>query len=322
MPSFAINKHHHLATLNQIKSPVWSYSITGGGAIAEGLAAIRQSIDIIIRTTKGTDPLRPEFGSDVYKYHDHPTSKAIPLVKMAILNAIRTWEPRVIITSIKHRQETAHVFFHIGYKLTDGSLIDALTVDIGNGGITTDAVPKRLILQGLFPPNPLLYQYQISGSLNDQSMLPAPPISGFPDRNALFNWVAENWLNYGQWYLTGDAVVGYINPEFTKGSLTIALIALKMFSGGIPALPIGYKYVVSITQEGVNHTSTSELYTPEDVRQWAQDHITDLGDWQTATNPGSFSEDWNEDWEIYTSVLLIYTALAHNLTIAVTTEEI
>lgn len=314
-----------LASLSDIKSPVWTYSITGGGAIAEGLSAIRQCIDIIIRTTPGTDPLRPHFGSDVYKYQDHPVHVAIPNIKKAILEAVALWEKRVTITRIQHRVggtgEESRLYFDIGYILTDQGLNDLITVAIGNGGINTGTGAKRLILQGYFPVNPSNFQYQVRCILNGAEILPAPPVNGFSDRFSLYQWVKENWLNYGQWYLNAESIVGYMNPTYTTGTLTISLIAKNKFFGGIPVLSIGDKYVVTITVDGQQYQNSSDLFTADQVRQWAQDNVGELGAWSLETNPGSFNDDYSDDFDIYRQLLVVYTDKAENVTIEIYTES-
>ena len=311
-----------MPTLSQIKSPVWTVSIAGSGTIAEGIAAIRQCIDIIIRTTKGTDPLRPLFGSDVFKYQDAPVSIAIPNIKKAILEAVSIWETRVSISKIVHKAEVGHLYFDVHYKLKDQNLTDALTVDIGKGAIITDVQKKPLILIGYFPPNPSNFQLQISLILDSKTMLPLPPDQGFADGFEMYAWVKENWLNYGTWYLNNDSIVGYIKPLYTTGSLTISILTKNRFSGGIPALPISYTYHVEITVDGVLYESSENLFTPGQVRQWAEDNLGYLGFWQVVTNPGAFNEDYNEDFEIYLQLLVIYTSQAQNVVIEITTEPV
>lgn len=313
-----------MATKAQIKSAIWTYSIAGGGAISEGLTAIRQCIDIIIRTTKGTDPLRPEFGSEVYKWADRPANVAIPNIKKEILNAISTWEKRVTITNINHRIVTdtdtngSRVIFEIGYKLNQDILTDSLTLIVGGGSVITGVSKKRLILQGLFPPNPSGFQYLISGLLDGANIVPLAPENGFADPYELYTWVKTNWLNYGQWYLTAEALVGYVNPQYGTGNLSISILTKNRFQGGIPRLQIGYKYAVSITVDGVEYTNEIDLFTPDQVRQWAQDNLGYLGLWQIVSNPGSFNDDFSEDFEIFLQLLVIYTAQATSVIISIT----
>jgi hypothetical protein len=189
---------------------------------------------------------------------------------------------------------------------------------VGGGSIITGVSKKRLILQGLFPPNPSGFQYLIAGSLDGASIVPLAPENGFTDPYELYLWVKTNWLNYGQWYLTAEALVGYINPQYGTGNLSISILTKNRFQGGIPRLQIGYKYAVSITVDGTEYTNEIDLFTPDQCRQWAQDNLGYLGLWQIVTNPGSFNDDFSEDFEIFLQLLVIYTAQATSVIISIT----
>jgi phage baseplate assembly protein W len=310
-----------LATITQIKSPVWAYSILGGGAISEGLSAIRQCIDIILRTTKGSDPLRPEFGSDVYTYQDAPVNIAIPNIKKSILEALNTWEPRVTVQKVNHIGDVSKLEFEVVYTLNDGTISDSIIVTIGSSGIVTGIPVNRLILQGFVPPNPSNFQFQVKCILDGSPIVPAPPDSGFGDVLEMFQWVKDNWLNYGQWYLTAEGLVGYMVPSFRTGSLTVSLLTKNRFQGLIPSLPIGYKYHISVDVDGTVHENDSDLFTAGQLRQWAEDNLGELGMWQLVSLPGSFSEDFSEDFQLYLQLLVVYTSQANNVVITITTEE-
>jgi phage baseplate assembly protein W len=295
-----------VATLEQISSPVWTLSVDGGGAIVEGMDAIRQCIDIIVRTTPGTDPLRPLFGCDVCKFQDSPINTAIPRMKKAILDAIATWETRVNITSIDHSISIpGQVLFSLTYTLEDKSLADSVAFLIGNGGVISGPTRQRLILRAFFPPNPGGLQYQIVCALDGENILPAPPSTGFASIQDLNEWVQTNWLNYGQWYLNGDSLVGYMIPSFTKGSISISILAQRRVEGYIPALPIGYKYIVDIAIKGVHYTNTEDLFTVDQVLGFVKNNpvLSSLGFWQVLTKDGSFNDDFMDDFDLYSQFL-------------------
>lgn len=89
--------------LSDIKAKNWSLSLTTYGEVIEGLAEISQCIMIVVTTAKGSDPLRPEFGSDIYKYLDRPITEAVPRMIKAAVEAIGIWETRVTITRVSYR---------------------------------------------------------------------------------------------------------------------------------------------------------------------------------------------------------------------------
>ena len=65
-----------MTTLNEITYVDWQYKLNKIGSVAEGVEDINQCIAIILLTQKGSDPLRPTFGSDIYKYIDYPINSA------------------------------------------------------------------------------------------------------------------------------------------------------------------------------------------------------------------------------------------------------
>ncbi len=50
----------------------------GSFGIVETIADIDQAIRVILRTPKGSDPHRPDFGSNVHLYLDYPINQAVP----------------------------------------------------------------------------------------------------------------------------------------------------------------------------------------------------------------------------------------------------
>lgn len=95
---------------SDIKAKNWSLSLTTYGSVVEGLNEISQSVFVILTTRKGTDPLRPTFGSDIYEYLDRPINEAVPRMIKAAVEALEIWEPRVKVTKV-------------GYNLTaDGAV--------------------------------------------------------------------------------------------------------------------------------------------------------------------------------------------------------
>ena len=91
-----------MASVKDIQAADWQLSTEGVGIVVQGLDDIRQCVNIILLTRKGSDPLRPEFGCDMYLYIDKPIHTALPLMIKAMLEAIRQWEPRIDITGITH----------------------------------------------------------------------------------------------------------------------------------------------------------------------------------------------------------------------------
>lgn len=110
--------------ISDIKAVNWQLSVLGLGLISEGIDDIRQCVQLILTNTKGSDPMRPLFGSDIWQHVDKPVNIASALISAEIVDALDKWEPRIIIKKIIHN--------------IDGSKIDfELTIELIESGETT-----------------------------------------------------------------------------------------------------------------------------------------------------------------------------------------
>lgn len=87
-------------TLADIQSADWSLKLGAIGQVVQGVADIDQCIAIILTTPKGSDPLRPTFGADIWSFIDYPIDEALPAIVREITAAITAWEPRVRLLSV------------------------------------------------------------------------------------------------------------------------------------------------------------------------------------------------------------------------------
>lgn len=100
--------------LKDIKSTNWQMSVNSPGKIADGIEDIRQCIQLILTTTKGSDPMRPFFGSDIWRFIDTPVNTAVANISSEIIDSVGKWEPRVILNTLIHNV----VETRIDYELT------------------------------------------------------------------------------------------------------------------------------------------------------------------------------------------------------------
>ena len=119
-------------TINDIKSKDWGFDIEKLGAVVEDISDINQCIYIILMTVKGTDPLRPDFGCDIFKWIDRPVNEAIPnMIKEAVL-AINKYEPRVVVTRIVPKIDVSNVSLRIEWETVSSTEIGSIQVTYGN----------------------------------------------------------------------------------------------------------------------------------------------------------------------------------------------
>lgn len=76
----------------------WQVYINDPSVTVEGAEDIAQCVYVILNTIQGSDPLRPDFGSEIYKYLDKPINDYIPYMILAATRAIEKWEKRIKLT--------------------------------------------------------------------------------------------------------------------------------------------------------------------------------------------------------------------------------
>lgn len=98
----------------------WQPALDGDGFV-EGIDDIRQCIRIILETPLGSDPLQPDFGSNLRDYLDHPIDRARPHIVREAVEAIRKWEPRCTVkrVSVSIEEETT-ILIQVYFVLADG----------------------------------------------------------------------------------------------------------------------------------------------------------------------------------------------------------
>ena len=64
--------------------------------------SVLQNIRLVLITPKGSDVHRPEFGSDLYKYVDNPTTELLKgEMKAEVIDVVELWEPRATVVAVE-----------------------------------------------------------------------------------------------------------------------------------------------------------------------------------------------------------------------------
>jgi uncharacterized protein len=150
-------------TLADISSADWSLMLdssapvvfpgAGIGNVVQGVADVNQCIGIILATPQGSDPLRPTFACDLWRWMDVPVTVARPALVREIVEAIMKWEPRINLLSVTVDLVTAG---QTSLPVPPNSNVDAqllitivwqLKIDIVGAGTQrlTLTVPRNLV---------------------------------------------------------------------------------------------------------------------------------------------------------------------------------
>lgn len=95
----------------------WQPALGTSGEVVEGLRDIDQAIRIILSTPKGSDPHRPEFGSDLHLYLDWPINRITPHLVREAVDAIRHWEPRVSVVQVQIQINAAQITVRVQWRV-------------------------------------------------------------------------------------------------------------------------------------------------------------------------------------------------------------
>ncbi|WP_373100786.1 MULTISPECIES: GPW/gp25 family protein [Pasteurellaceae] len=106
-------------TQNTLLTTHWQLAPSLDNQTVQGIDDIHQCIDHILLTIKGSDVLRPDFGSDHFQYIDQPEDVAIPNMVREITLALQRWEKRINIDSVEVRGTAPHFEFIIYWSLTE-----------------------------------------------------------------------------------------------------------------------------------------------------------------------------------------------------------
>jgi uncharacterized protein len=106
----------------------WALSLAGQGQLVQGLDDIRQCIAIICHTPRGTDPLRPFFSCDVYKWLDKPINAVIGYIFTELKEALEMWEPRIENIKLSYDFTDAELTVHIQFSIKNTVQTDQVDV--------------------------------------------------------------------------------------------------------------------------------------------------------------------------------------------------
>ena len=118
---------------NTILSTHWQLAPQFELQAVQGVDDIHQCIANILNTLKGTDILRPEFGSDHFQYLDQPEDVALPNMVREITLALKRWETRIEVERVEISGQAPHFELLIFWTLVDDVYreIYQTTVQIG-----------------------------------------------------------------------------------------------------------------------------------------------------------------------------------------------
>jgi len=124
--------------LSDITAINWQISTGASGTVAQGIDDIRQCVQIILLTTKGSDPLRPLFGSDIWRHIDKPVKLSAALISAEIVDCLGKWETRIIINKIIYKIDGEQIKFYLYLTLLQNGETAEISFSINANEIPSD----------------------------------------------------------------------------------------------------------------------------------------------------------------------------------------
>lgn len=109
-------------------------SPTGGVAMTEDDAAVRQSVLLLLSTRPGERVMRPDYGCNLHRLLFWPNDNTTAGLAMHyVRQAIERWEPRVQITRLdatRNEFDPARLDIHLEYRLRATQRTDELRISV------------------------------------------------------------------------------------------------------------------------------------------------------------------------------------------------
>jgi phage baseplate assembly protein W len=112
---------------NEFVGSGWGFplrlSLTGGIAMVTDEREIAEAIRIILGTSVGERPMRPEFGSRIYEFvFDEADAATASRLAFAVREALERWEPRIDLDAVDVTVDDVNrnlLYIDINYHIKD-----------------------------------------------------------------------------------------------------------------------------------------------------------------------------------------------------------
>jgi phage baseplate assembly protein W len=127
------------ADYRNIETPNWSLNLATEGEVLTDIQDIAQCMGLIFNTRTGSDPLRPDFGTEIWRWIDKPVNTAIPAIRTEIIRGVERWEPRAEITRIVPNLNVSDLTFDVYWRaiVTGETAITNFNLQLGTTSTTS-----------------------------------------------------------------------------------------------------------------------------------------------------------------------------------------
>lgn len=102
-----------MADLTNINSSEWQMSLYEPGTIVQGLDALRESLQILLTTERGSCVFRPDYGVENISNIGKPSNEAVVKIIESIEEQVETYEPRIQLLDIQAEVNISNLIIQI-----------------------------------------------------------------------------------------------------------------------------------------------------------------------------------------------------------------
>lgn len=117
--------------ITDVKTSLWGLSLAKQGGIVQGIDFINQCITVVLLTRKGTDPLRPEFGNEVFAQLDRPINQVKAKIINNVVNAINLWITNIRVIKVTPVISAGQVTVNVQWAFNNSIQINKVNVTYG-----------------------------------------------------------------------------------------------------------------------------------------------------------------------------------------------
>ncbi len=202
-----------------VSSGVWCMSALQPGTVLTDINVYKQRCYIVLNTPIGSDPLRPLFGCNYYKYIDGNTITAPAKIKTEIIDAITLWVPEVKPGKITYSIQSGKLMFSIQLIFNGQSI--KLPFQAGRGNFFNGIAGTKIINRE-FPFESTV----VSVSLTvDGIAVSFPGILPWDSMSSMITWLRANKSIYGVWGLSKDELILYLDSKYKTAEMAVTKVS-------------------------------------------------------------------------------------------------
>jgi len=189
------------------------------GTVLTDIEVYKQRCYIVLNTPIGSDPFRPLFGCDYFKYIDTNSIKAAANIKKEIIDALTIWVPEVKLGKVTSSIASGKLVFTI--QITFNGESTSFPFKAGRGAFFSGIAGTKIINRD-FPFGSTLVSITLTVDGDPVSFPMSLPWASMAE---MIVWLRANKSTYGTWGMSKDELILYLDQKYKTAEMELAMVA-------------------------------------------------------------------------------------------------